>query len=100
MGNDGHTASLFPGSPVDASAPALPVTADYQGRPAQRVTLTPLVFNSARNIVFLVTGASKASMLKRVLSGNYQPELFPAQRIRPTDGKVIWLVDEEAGRSL
>ena len=100
MGDDGHTASLFPGSPVDASAPALPVTADYQGRPAQRVTLTPLVFNSARNIVFLVTGAIKSSMLKRVLRGNYQPELFPAQRIRPTEGKVIWLVDEEAGRSL
>jgi len=100
MGEDGHTASLFPGSEVDATFPALPLIADYQGRPAQRVTLTPLVFNSARNVLFLVTGESKAAILKDILSNNYQPELFPAQRIRPTDGQVIWLVDEEAGSKL
>lgn len=100
MGEDGHTASLFPGSPVDASAPVLAVTADYQGRPAQRITLTPLVFNSAWNIVFLVNGASKASIWKKVLNENYQPELFPAQRIRPIEGKVTWLADEAAGSKL
>ncbi|MBN1454421.1 MAG: 6-phosphogluconolactonase [Anaerolineales bacterium] len=97
MGEDGHTASLFPGSPVAADSPTLAVTAEYQGRPAQRVTLTPPVFNSARTILFLVTGASKASTLKEVLRGAHKPELFPAQRIQPTDGKLIWLVDEGAG---
>lgn len=60
LGEDGHTASLFPGSPVAASAPVIAVTADYQGRPAGRVTLTPLAINDARNISFLVSGAYKA----------------------------------------
>ncbi len=100
LGEDGHTASLFPGSQVEAASPVLAVTADYQGRPAQRVTLTPLVFNSARQIVFLVSGASKASALEAVFRGAYQPQLLPAQRIHPTDGQIIWLVDEAVRRNL
>jgi 6-phosphogluconolactonase len=100
MGADGHTASLFPGSPLEVAAPALPVTADYQGRPAQRITLTPPVFNSARLVVFLVAGENKAAVLKHVLSGILTPEQYPAQRIRPTDGQLIWLVDKAAGSHL
>ena len=97
MGADGHTASLFPGSEVSPNSPALAVTAHYQGRPANRVTLTPLVLNAAHNIMFLVTGANKAASLDQVLNGEYRPKQYPAQRIRPTDGKIIWLVDEAAG---
>lgn len=100
MGADGHTASLFPGSPMDVAAPTLAVTADYQGRPAQRVTLTPLVFNSARKVLFLVTGADKTETLSKVLSETPMPEQYPAQRIRPTDGQVVWLVDEAAASNL
>jgi len=100
MGEDGHTASLFPGSPVDANEPARPVTAHYQDRPANRVTLTPLVFNQARVIVFMVTGEKKAVTLSEVLDGRYNPELLPAQRIEPKDGQLIWLVDEEAADRL
>jgi 6-phosphogluconolactonase len=96
MGEDGHTASLFPGSPVDVSEPTMPVTAHYQDRPANRVTLTPVVFNSAHMITFMATGEKKAQTLAEVLSDSYNPELYPAQRIDPTDGKVIWLVDEAA----
>jgi 6-phosphogluconolactonase len=96
LGEDGHTASLFPGSPVEAGSPALAVTAEYQGRPADRVTLTPVVFNDARQILFLVTGANKAVTLTRVLSDLRILEKLPAQRIRPTDGQVTWLVDEAA----
>jgi len=99
MGADGHTASLFPGSEVEAASPTLPVTANYQGRPARRVTLTPLVFNSARHILFLVAGENKASTLKEVLHGIYQPENLPAQRIRPVQGKLVWLADKEAAGS-
>jgi 6-phosphogluconolactonase len=100
MGQDGHTASLFPGSKVETASPTQAVTANYQGRPANRVTLTSLVFNSARKIFFLVTGESKATTLARVINGEHQPEELPAQRIRPTNGKLIWLVDEAAGSKL
>jgi 6-phosphogluconolactonase len=96
MGEDGHTASLFPGSEVIVSSPTLAVTAHYEGRPANRVTLTPLVFNAARRILFLVSGEGKSKTLANVLYGGYQPEKFPAQRVRPTDGELIWMVDKAA----
>jgi 6-phosphogluconolactonase len=100
MGSDGHTASLFPGSEVSPSSPTLAVTAHYQDRPADRVTLTPPVFNSARRVVFLVSGQSKSEMLAHVLYGEYRPEQIPAQRIRPTDGELIWMVDQDAAEKL
>jgi 6-phosphogluconolactonase len=100
MGEDGHTASLFPGSPVEVEEPTRPVTARYQDRPANRVTLTPLVFNQAHMVAFMATGEKKAITLAEVLSGRYNPELYPAQRIEPKDGKLIWLVDEDAASRL
>jgi 6-phosphogluconolactonase len=100
MGDDGHTASLFPGSPVEVDSPTISVTANYQGRPANRITLTPKVLNSSRNIAFLVTGKSKAETLSRVLGNLYIPEELPAQRIAPTDGNQDWLIDQEAGSLL
>lgn len=100
MGEDGHTASLFPGSPVDVREPVLPVTAHYQDRPARRVTLTPIVFNEARMVVFMATGEKKASTLAEVLNGRYNPDLYPAQRINPTNGRLIWLVDDAAAGRL
>lgn len=96
MGEDGHTASLFPNSPVDVASPTLAVTANYQDRPANRVTLTQRVFNQAREIWFLVAGANKAETLQKVLNGEFQPKVFPAQRIKPVDGNLVWLIDEEA----
>jgi len=100
MGEDGHTASLFPGSPVDVSEPTLPVTAHYQDRPANRVTLTPIVFNSARVVSFMASGEQKAVTLAEVLSGGYNPAKYPAQRIDPKDGRLIWLVDAAAASKL
>lgn len=100
MGDDGHTASLFPGSPVDIKTPTLAVTAHYQDRPANRVTLSPLVFNQAREIWFLVTGAGKAETLRNVLKGERNLEKYPAQRIRPVDGNLVWMVAEAAASYL
>jgi len=100
MGEDGHTASLFPNSAWDASEPVIAVTAQYQDRPAHRVTMTPLVFNQARMVVFMAAGEKKAATLAEVLSGRYDPELYPAQRIEPKDGKLFWLVDEDAADKL
>lgn len=100
LGEDGHTASLFPGSPVEVDSPTLAVTADYHGRPANRVTLTQQVFNSAKNVFFLVSGKSKATALFNTLKGEYAPQQYPAQRIDPQGGELIWLVDEEAASLL
>ena len=100
MGEDGHTASLFPGSPVETQSPTLGVTAHYQDRPTERVTLTPIVFNSARLILFMAVGENKALTLGKVLNNGYQPELYPAQRISPTEGRLIWLLDKAAADNI
>lgn len=100
MGEDGHTASLFPGSTIHASAAVIPVTAQYQDRPANRVTLTPLVFNQARTVAFMVTGEKKAKTLAEALGEGYDPERLPAQRISPKNGDLLWLVDEDAAGKL
>lgn len=99
MGEDGHTASLFPGSRAlgETTCPVVGVTADYQNRPARRVTLTPRAINSARNVIFLVTGAKKANVLRAVLEGPYQPKVLPAQIMRPTKGHLVWLMDSIGG---
>jgi 6-phosphogluconolactonase len=100
LGEDGHTASLFPNSLVQTGEPVIAVTAQYQDRPANRVTLTQLVFNQARMIVFMTIGEKKAGVLAEVLSDRYNPELYPAQRIDPKKGELIWLVDESAASKL
>ena len=100
MGDDGHTASLFPGSPVDIETSTIAVTAHYQDRPANRVSLTPKVFNQAREIWFLVTGAGKAETLRRVINGERNLKQLPAQRIQPVNGNLIWMIDEAAGKLL
>jgi 6-phosphogluconolactonase len=102
LGSDGHTASLFPGPTVtdQAQTGVKRVTADYEGRPAARITLTPAVFNDARHLLFLVTGANKAAAVAAVLEGGYAPEQWPAQLIQPRDGLVTWFIDQAAAANL
>jgi 6-phosphogluconolactonase len=102
LGNDGHTASLFPGPipAAESTQPVMAVTANYDGRPAHRLTLTPLLFNAAHHILFLATGEKKAAALAAVLNRQDTPEKWPAQRIQPPNGTVIWLVDEAAAMKI
>jgi 6-phosphogluconolactonase len=100
MGTDGHTASLFPGSAPITTEPALAVSAQYQDRPARRVTLSPSVFNAARQVFFMAVGGNKADTLVKVLTGPADDLNLPAQRIRPTSGLVTWLVDEAAAQKI
>ena len=102
LGSDGHTASLFPGpiDPAELTAPVRAVRADYGDRPAERITLTPLVFNAARNVWFLVAGVNKAQAVAAVLTGDPAPERWPAQRIRPALGQVVWFLDESAASEI
>lgn len=100
LGSDGHTASLFPG-PVAIAEPessTLVTTANYEGRPSQRVTVTPMVFNNAHHVVFLVVGANKAEALAAVLAESGDHERWPARRIRPDPGSLTWMIDEAAGQ--
>lgn len=100
LGEDGHTASLFPGSEVDMIGATAAVTAKYQDRPANRVTITPQVFNAALRVLFLVSGESKSATVADVLNGSYRPALLPAQRIHPSDGELIWMLDQAAAGRL
>ncbi len=102
MGSDGHTASLFPGSPgvENEGVMVKSVTAVYENRPAQRLTLTPALINDARQILFLVTGANKAKALAAVLNGPRDLEKWPAQRIQARNGIITWFVDQSAASDL
>jgi 6-phosphogluconolactonase len=99
MGDDGHTASLFPGTPGirENSRWAVAVKHDSPPLPlVDRVTFTPPLINAAANVTFLVTGAAKAERLFQVLHDPYNPDRLPAQVVRPKDGKLFWLLDEAA----
>jgi 6-phosphogluconolactonase len=100
IGSDGHTASLFPGSPVldETKDVVAAVRAEYQGRPAWRVTLTLGAINAARQVLFLASGAEKADILATVL-GSSEGDL-PAQQVCPVAGRVTWLVDRAAAAGL
>jgi 6-phosphogluconolactonase len=97
MGEDGHTASLFPGSPALEERSRLVVAPFVPALGVRRVTLTLRALNAAARVVFLVSGASKAPALARVLSG--RGDTLPAARVRPAGGGVLWLVDRAAAAS-
>jgi 6-phosphogluconolactonase len=98
MGNDGHTASLFPRSPalLERESWAVPVESPGATGARWRVTLTLPVINAAASVVFLVSGAEKSAMLRRVLDNSASDEILPARMVRPVAGKVRWMVDSAA----
>ena len=100
LGQNGHTASLFPYTPVltEKSRWAAHVYVDEQRM--FRVTLTPAMINAARVVVFLVTGRDKAQVLKDVLQGPTDTRRLPAQLIQPSPGRLIWMVDQAAASEL
>ena len=100
MGDNGHTASLFPGLTA-VHEQQRGVVAEYVAEVSMwRVTLTPGVLNLAHEDLFLVAGAAKAQMLRQVLEGPYAPDERPAQVVRPTLGEVFWMVDAAAAGEL
>jgi 6-phosphogluconate dehydrogenase len=101
MGADGHTASLFPGTPPLTEGPRW-VMAQHVERPQPmwRITLTPVVVNAAADVSFLVAGAAKAQRLWEVLEGGAEHETLPARLIRPTEGSLHFWVDAAAGARL
>lgn len=96
LGEDGHTASLFPGSEVLNDIDHLVATAYVERLQSQRLTLTLPVLNEGAGVVFLVAGASKAAIVKEVLGGRASARSYPAARIQPRDGKLIWMITADA----
>jgi 6-phosphogluconolactonase len=103
MGGDGHTASLFPGSSALNEKGRWFVAVVHNQPPpplVPRVTVTPSVINAASNVIFLVTGSSKAKRLAEVLEGAHNPDVLPAQIVNPENGQLYWFVDQEAASEL
>lgn len=100
LGEDGHTASLFPGTPVLKEKERWVSEVYIPGQDVPRVTLTPVIINQAARVVFLVTGAEKAPALQITLEGEFQPQKYPAQLIHPDRATPTWLVDEPAAQQL
>jgi 6-phosphogluconolactonase len=96
MGDDGHTASLFPGTPAIHEETRWTAAQYIDKLATWRITLTPAILNRANLVLFLVSGAGKSDTLQRVIYGSYQPERYPSQVIQPKNGQVLWMVDEPA----
>lgn len=101
MGNDGHTASLFPGRPEAGERSARVVAARGPNAPVERVSLTLRAINEARAVRFWVTGEDKAERIVQVFreieSG--APAL-PAAQVQPTSGDLVWFLDDAAAARL
>ncbi len=100
MGPDGHTASLFPGTSAVHESKRLVAAPWVEKFNTFRITLTPPVLCNAAYVVFAAGGADKTETLQHVLQGPYQPDLYPSQVVRPTQGTLLWLVDKAAARWL
>jgi 6-phosphogluconolactonase len=97
MGDDGHTASLFPSTTAIWEPSDRYVVANFVDKlDAWRITLTAGAINAADCVIFLVAGANKTERLKEVLYGDHRPNDLPSQLIRPTRGRLLWLVDRAA----
>jgi 6-phosphogluconolactonase len=100
LGEDGHTASLFPGTRAIHES-ARWVLCDYvNAQKGWRITLTPPVINSARMVVFLAAGSGKAAVLKDILEGPSRPDFLPAQLVRPAGGQLLWMLDRDSAALL
>jgi 6-phosphogluconolactonase len=100
LGPDGHTASLFPGTAALQEKSRLVVANWVEKFKTHRITFTLPVLNAARCIAFLVSGTDKADALHEVLDGDAPGEQYPAKLVKPSDGKLIWLVDRAAASGL
>ncbi len=96
MGEDGHTASLFPHTPALDETERLVVANPVPQLDTTRITFTYPLLNAARRILVLVSGEKKAATLRDVISGAYDPARLPIQALAPVDGQIFWLVDQAA----
>lgn len=100
LGNDGHTASLFPHTAALRERERLVASNWVEKLATHRITMTMPVLNHAATVIVLVSGEGKAEILRTVLEGERNPDEYPAQLIQPDEGRVVWAVDRAAARLL
>ncbi|MEO6911283.1 MAG: 6-phosphogluconolactonase [Edaphobacter sp.] len=100
MGDDGHTASLFPHTEALNDLTDIVTANHVPQKDTWRITLTWPVINQGREVAFLIEGAAKAQVIHDVFLGPYQPDTFPAQIIRPASGRLTLLLDSAAASKL
>src|SRR6185369_8288528 len=97
LGPDGHTASIFPGSEVLHETKRLVAAPWVEKFNTYRITMTLPLLNNGASVLFLVSGAEKAEMVKKVIEG---PKQYPAQAVQPTHGQLVWMLDKDAATKL
>jgi 6-phosphogluconolactonase len=100
IGENGHTASLFPRRPILHENQRLVVSDFVPEVNMHRITMTIPMINAGQKVVFLIAGESKAGVVRDVITGPQQPEQLPAQLIQPAHGDLIWLLDSAAAAKL
>src|SRR6266702_4521378 len=100
MGPEGHTASLFPHQESLHEQQRLVMPVNVPKPPPPRLTSTPPLLNAAKHVLFLVAGSEKADALKAVPEGEYEPDEYPAQIVRPVNGDGTWMLDTSAAGKL
>jgi 6-phosphogluconolactonase len=96
LGDNSHTASLFPFTPVLHEEKTLVRSVFLEDKKIYRITMTAPLINDAHNIAFLVYGKGKAAAVHHVLRDERTIEMYPAQLIQPLDGTVNWFLDKDA----
>jgi len=100
MGDDGHTASLFPHTEGLNDLTHIVIANHVPQKNTWRITLTSPVLNQGRAVAFLIEGAAKAQVLHDVFLGPFQPDTYPSQIIRPASGRLTLLLDSAAAAKL
>jgi len=96
MGEDGHTASLFPGAPTLKERDRICVVATHPETGQKRISITLPVIDNAERVSFLVSGAAKVPVLKEIMEKGSEPLPYPSSMVHPVDGILEWYVDKAA----
>jgi 6-phosphogluconolactonase len=100
MGDDGHTASLFPGTDVLNEQDKWVAAYYLEAQDMYRITLTAPLINRAKQLVVMTFGEKKTHALREVLEGEHNPKLYPSQLLKPVNGSLLFLTDEVAASQL
>lgn len=100
IGDDGHTASLFPGSEALNEDKKWVAPSLATSEPKERITLTFPVLNNAKNVYFLANGKSKSAAIKNAVSDDIGKNVCPAAYVKPEDGELLWWLDKEAATDI